>query len=267
MNRSTKCIPLALGATALAVLLFSVACGTTSTSASRVTEMRVVHLSPDTANLDLLIDNKVVFSDLAYGAPTPFSSITAVKHDLKLNLSGAPTNILDSPQEAFVGNTSYTYLIVGLSSSSGGIRANKLTDDHTAATDKGNFKLRVVNGSPTAGPVDVYIVAPGTSFTGATPVKATIGGLAEVSAADYQSLASGSYDIYITPAGDQTCLTNPKQQPPPLPPLISCFVNLDGRNNTGVPSFQAGQNRTLIMLDQVTTFGAYTTLPMLADLN
>jgi len=252
----------ALGAMALGVMLISVACGTSSSS-SRTTEMRVVHLAPDEQQpLEMLIDNKSIFSSIAYGVPTAFANVTAINHDLKINLSG--TNLLDSPTEPFVAGTSYTYLIIGSTTAGVSIQGNKLTDDHTLA-DKGMFKLRVVNGSPNSGPVDVYIEPPAGPF----PAKPTIGGLASNTVSTYQSLASGSYKIYVTPPGDTTCITNPTPPPPPVPNPIppSCLINLDGRNNTAVPAFQAGQNRTLIMLNQVPGGGSYTTLPFLADLN
>ncbi len=258
MNRLSKWIPFGVGAVALGVVLISMACGTSSSS-SKAAEMRVVQLAPDEQQpLEMLIDNKSVFSSIAYGVPTAFTSITAINHDLKLNLSGA--NLLDSPQEPFASNTSYTYLIIGSPNAGVGIQGNKLVDDHTLA-DKGMFKLRVVNGSPNSGSVDVYVVAPSTNFNVTPPVKPTIGGFASNAASTYQSLASGSYVIYVTPSGDQRCLL------PPVAPPPACLVNLDGRNNTAVPAFQAGQNRTLIMLNQIPGGGSYTTLPMLADLN
>jgi hypothetical protein len=240
-------------------MLISVACGTSS-SASGSTEMRVVQLAPDEQQpLEMLIDNKSVFSSIAYGVPTAFTTLTAIKHDLKLNLSG--TNLFDSPAEPFVKGTSYTYLVTSSLSAGVNLQGNKLTDDHTVA-DKGMFKIRVVNGSPNAGAVDVYVVTPSTPFNVTPPVKPTVAGLASNAASTYQALASGSYDIYITPAGDQSCLI--------LSVPSACLINLDGRNNTAVPSFQAGQNRTLIMLNQVPLIpggSLYTTLPMLADLN
>src|SRR5882762_1182987 len=238
VNRSSKWILFGLGAMALGVMLISVACGTSSSS-SKTTEMRVVHLVPDEQQpLEMLIDNKSIFSSIAYGVPTAFANIIA--------------------------GTSYTYLIIGSTTAGVSIQGNKLTDDHTLA-DKGMFKLRVVNGSPNSGPVDVYIEPPAGPF----PAKPTIGGLASNTVSTYQSLASGSYKIYVTPPGDTTCITNPTPPPPPIPhPLPpSCLPNLDSRKNTAVPAFQAGQNRTLIMLNQVPGGGSYTTLPFLADLN
>jgi hypothetical protein len=239
-----------LGVMALGVMLISVACGTSSSS-SKTTEMRVVHLAPDEQQpLEMLIDNKSIFSSIAYGVPTAFTNVTAINHDLKINLSG--TNLLDSPTEPFVAGTSYTYLIIGSTSAGVSIQGNKLTDDHTLA-DKGMFKLRVVNGSPNSGPVDVYVVPPSTDYTDPT-VKPSMAGVASNAASAYVPLASGSYHIIITAGNNKGAV----------------FVHLDGTNGTGVPAFQAGQNRTLIMLNQVPLVsggGLYTTLPLLADLN
>ncbi len=249
VNRFSKWIPFGVGAVVFGVVLISVACGTTSSASSKSTEMRVVHLAPNEQALDLLIDNKVVFSGLAYGVPTAFAGVTAVKHDFKLDLSIGTQNVLEHPAEPFTAGTSYTYLVI----ESGGIQVNRLEDDHTVA-DKGNFKLRVVNGSPNSGPVDVYIVTPGTATV------TTISGIASNAASPYQSLASGSYQIYISTGGHNTCLDST-----PVP--VTCLIHLDGLNGTAVPAFQAGQNRTLIMLNQIPGGGSYTTLPMLADLN
>src|SRR5258708_21391482 len=115
------------------------------------------------------------------------------------------------------------------------------------------FKIRVVNGSPNAGAVDVYVVTPSTDYTDPT-VKPTMAGVASNAASAYVPLASGSYDIFITASNNKAAV----------------LVHLDGTNNTAVPAFQAVQNRTLIMLNQVPLIpGAslYTTLPLLADLN
>lgn len=253
MNRFSKWIPYGVGAMLLGVLLIAVACGTSSTSSSRTTQLRVVNVAPTAPTLDLLIDNKTVFSSMAYGVPTAFATVTAINHDFKLFDSAAGTDLLDNPAEPFTAGTTYTYLIIGDLNSATGIKGNKLTDDHTLA-DKGNFKLRVVNGSPNAGAVSVYLVAPGTTTV------TTIAGIASNTASAYQSLASGSYQIYISQGSQNTCL-----DPPPMP--ASCLVHMDGLNGTALPGFQAGQNRTLIMVNQIPGGGTYTTLPMLADLN
>jgi len=189
--------------------------------------------------LDLLIDNKSVSSNITYGVPTSFVSIAAGKHDLKLNLSGAPTNVFDSPTESFTAGTSYTYLITGFAASLG---TNKLIDDHTKP-DSGKFKIRVVNGSPTSGSVDVYIVTPGTDIT-PTTVTPTIAGVGSSSASPYQSLASGSYDIIFTASGTKNHLLD-----------------------AGTPSFSDAQVRTLIMKNQIPVGTSLYDTITLTDLN
>jgi len=265
VSRFLKWVPVGVGLAVLGVVLISVACGTKS-SVSTATQMRVVHLAPTEPSLDLLIDNKVVLSSVAYGVPTMETSITAINHDLKLNLAGAPTNVLDSPMEPFAAGTSYTGLIVGDPNSPAGVRLNKLIDDHSAPT-AGMFKLRVVNGSPNSGPLDVYVLNP--SSPGYATAKPTIGGLASNTPSTYQMLASGSYQIFVTAAGDNSCLLNLPQ--PPAPPIPdTCLINLNGLHNSSVPAFSAGQNRTLVVLNRVPLVqgaGIYTTLPLLADLN
>ena len=249
-------------------MLISLGCGTTSTSSSRTTQLRVIPVAPSGPTLDLLIDNKSIFTSMAYGVPTAFTTVTAINHDFKLFDPAAGTDLLDNPTEPFTAGTTYTYLIVGAASSPTGIQGNKLTDDHTAP-DKGNFKLRVVNGSPNVGAVDVYVINPADIKTPSTDypaAKPTIGGLASNAASTYQSLASGGYQIFVTPAGNNACLVNlPVPPAPPIP--ANCLINLNGLNGTALPSFQSGQNRTLIMVNQIPGGGTYTTLPMLADLN
>ena len=266
VSRFLKWMPLGVGAVAVAVMLITVSCGTTKMS-STATQMRVVLLAPTEPNLDVLIDNKVVLTNIGYGVPTGETSITAISHDLKLNLSGAPTNVLDNPAQVFATGTSYTGLIIGDPNSPAGIRLSQLTDDHSAPT-AGMFKLRVVNGSPNSGALDVYILNP--SSPGYATAKPTIGGLASNASSSYQMMASGSYQIFVTAAGDNSCLV--KLPMPPAPQIPdTCLINLNGLHlNSSVPAFQAGQNRTLIMANSVPFVqgqGLYTTLPMLADLN
>ncbi len=64
----------------------------------------------------------------------------------------------------------------------------------------GDFKIRVVNASPNLGPADVYIVTPGTDLNTVSP---TLSNLAFGSAASYQSLAAGSYEVALTAAGQK----------------------------------------------------------------
>ena len=243
MNRFSKFGPWGLRAIIFGIMLITVSCGTTS-SKSNSSQMRILHISPGEPNLDLLIDNTAVSTGIAYGAPTPFVTIGSGTRDLKVKQSNTSNTLYEILKEPFVAGTTYTYLIVGTAPNSVG---QKLTDDHTTATT-GNFKIRVINGSPDSGPVDVYILTPGLKDckkSPMTPIKPTIPGLASLGSSTYQVMPSGAYEIVIAAQGvTDTCL---------LPMVVQSFSN--------------AQNRTFVMYNAIpNTNGPYTSL-ILTDLN
>ncbi len=246
MNRSSKWSTWVLCAIGLGAALIAVGCGTTS-SKSADTQMRILHLSPGEPNLDLLIDSKTVSSGIAYGAPTAFVTVTSGNHELKVKQSNTTNDLYDILKEPFTAGTSYTYLIVGNAPNAVG---QKLTDDHSKA-DSGKFKIRVINGSPDSGPVDVYIVTPGAT-TGKDcqnspnpAIKPTIAGLASLGSSTYQSLPSGLYEIAIAAQGvTDKCLL----------PIIQ-------------QSFSNAQNRTFVLYNAIPNTNGLYTSQMLTDLN
>lgn len=244
MNRFSKWNVWALCAVGLGAILIAVGCGTTSSGSSNSAQMRILHLSPGEPNLDLLIDSKTVSSGIAYGMPTGFIAVAGGNHELKVKQSNTTNDVYDILKEPFSNNTSYTYLIVGNAPAPVG---QKLVDDHSKA-DSGKFKIRVVNGSPDSGPVDVYLVTPGASICVPMPdvtLKPTISGLASLGSSTYQSLASGGYEIAITAQGIKT----------------TCLLQI------GLQSFSDTQNRTFVMYNAIpNTNGPYNSLT-LADLN
>ena len=73
-----------------------------------------------------------------------------------------------------------------------------VTTDTNPAPVAGETRLRIVNGSPTAGAVDVFVTAVGADLSTATP-RAT--GLAYQSASAYFTVAPGTYQVRAVPAG------------------------------------------------------------------
>jgi hypothetical protein len=96
------------------------------------------------------------------------------------------------------------------------------TDDNTAPTS-GNIKLRFINASPSLGPVDIYVVQPGTDLSSVSP---TISSLSFQSASSYQTLTAGSYNVFFTAPGTKFA-----------------FIS------TGTLSLTSGQIRTLVTLN------------------
>jgi Domain of unknown function (DUF4397) len=207
MSRSLTCV---LGPLSAGLLVFALGCG------SNTTKLRVLHASPDESALNVLIDGKTVSSNLAYGSSTGYLSVSPGSRHLQLEPAGTTTNVLDQTLD-LSGNT--TVIAANFAAN---ITSLVLTDD-TSAAASGNFKLRIVNAAPAIGPVDVYVVPPGTDLTTVSPV---VSGLNFESNSDYLSIAAGNYTVEFTPPG-------------------SILVLL----SAGPTNFAAGQNRTVVALD------------------
>ena len=229
----------------VALTIFATNCGTDHA------KVRVVNASPDAGSLDVAVDGKTVITGLAFGGLSPASgylTVTAGNRRVEFRDTGTTTDRINS-NIAFGSKKEYTLLAVGKVNlpdpdpPPSTIAALLKTDDNSAP-QSGNFKLRVVHTAPD-GPaqIDIFVVAPGTNITTATP---TIAALAYQQASDYQNLAAGTYEVIVTDSND---LSRTKK-----------FVDKQY-------SLTAGQIRTLVTLD-VTAGNAMDPIPLeLSDLN
>jgi hypothetical protein len=199
----------------LVVLLGSVGC-----SSSNSTRLRFLQAAPVLGNVDVLLDSKTIESGMGYGTPTDYMSVKAGSRHLQVEPTGSSTPVIDQTISLNRGSH-YTFIADGFASD---ISAMLLLDDQSAPAS-GDIKLRFVNAGAGAGDVDVYVLAPGTTPPGNPP---TVGNLSLGVASDYQSIAAGSYEIFVNIAG-------------------TTFVYVD----TGSLSFAAGQNRTFVLLSDL----------------
>ena len=179
----------------------------------------MVNAVPDESNLALLVDGTSVAGTVAYGTSTGYMKVSSGSRHVQVERSGA-TNVIIDQNITVPSGTDTT--IVAENFSSNPSSALVLTDDNSAPSS-GNFKLRIVNVAPSLGPVDVYVVTPGTDLN---TVSATVSNLAFGSSTGYQSLAAGAYEIELTNLGEK-------------------FPVLD----TGWQTFSSGQVRTFVGLN------------------
>lgn len=212
----------------ITLVSFTVGCGSSGSA-----KIRLVNGTPDQSGLDLLVDEKNVASSVGYGAASAYISVGSGSRQLQVEPSGSTTVLIDRTESIGSGSN---LTLVSLNYSTN-ISSVLLTDDNSAPTS-GNFKLRIVNGSPGMGAQDVYVVTFGTDINSVDPTFTSLG---FGSAAAYKTLAAGDYEVLFTAPGQK-------------------FINLD----SGFLALSAGQIRTLVALNN--PVGAYMST-VLTDAN
>lgn len=180
----------------------------TTTPASAV----AVHASPDAPSVDVLADDLATPADDALllaedYAFTEFCEIGAVPapadYTLSITPTGDPTTVaLSFPLSVTPGDEA-TAIVTGLLMGTPGIQPIALANDSRSVVTE--TKLRVVHASPSTGDVDVYLLADGTDLNDMS-VTPTFGAVPFTADSGIVSVAPGTYDVYVTPAGDKSVI-------------------------------------------------------------
>lgn len=215
-NVSASMTRLAVRHLALAVAaIFTVACGTkeapTGLQPTGPTgRIRFVNLITDpTRNpVNAMLEQLPFGVNLGYGGSTPsslpapntanYSAIYEGNRSLVLKKT-ADTNVtVASFTVAMVANQDRTVYAVG-GTGGGTVTSFSTIDDNTTAIPTGQTAVRVVNLSPAAGAVDVFVTAPNADLATATPVATNV---APSAASAYANIpAITSYQVRAVPAG------------------------------------------------------------------
>lgn len=197
--------------------------------------VRVVHASPDAPNVDVLVDDAVVLTDVPYQAVSSYVAVPAGTRNVKVNATGTATTVINADLALSAG-ASYTVMATGLVAA---IQPLVLEDDLSNPA-AGNAKVRLVHGAPSAPNVDIYVTAPGADIAMLSP---TLVNVPFRGYSDYLEVPAGNYQVRVTVAGTKT-------------------VAID----SGTLSLMAGEIRTGLALDE-TGGGAPFGAIVLADKN
>ena len=166
------------------------------TAPGATAQLRVVHASPDAPNVDVLLDNAAVLTNVAYKAASNYLEVPSGSRNLKVRATGTSSVVIDQSATLDQG-AAYTVLAAGRVAS---IAPLVLTDDQVSPAS-GNIRLRLVHASPTAGNVDIYVTAPTADIAAATP---TLPNVAFRAVSNYLEVPAGTYRVRITPVGTKT---------------------------------------------------------------
>lgn len=168
-----------------------------------------VHGSPDAPPVDILADDLATAADdaiplLVNAAFTQFCEISAIPAPADYTLSVTPTGDPNTVALAFdlsvTPAAEATAIVTGFLTSTPAIQALPLANDNRSVATEA--KARIVHGSPSTGDVDIYLVADGTVLTDAS-VTPSFGAVPFGADTGQLSIAPGTYDVYVTPAGDK----------------------------------------------------------------
>jgi hypothetical protein len=196
-----------------AACVATVACGTKEAAGpleptGPTGRVRFVDMITDTARgrVNAILEGVPFGVNLTYGQSTPATLPSPSTANYSAIYSGNRTLLLKRTADtsALIATISFTvnagqdqtiYAIGGVGGST--ITPLFVQDDNPAIASSAT-RLRVVNLSPTAGGVDIFVTAPNADLAAATPALANVG---YRGASTYTTPAIGTYQVRIVPAG------------------------------------------------------------------
>lgn len=172
-------------------LTFSIACSDDDNPINPVDQSNVlvVHASPNAPAVDLLVDNSVVGSGLAFPGNTGYLAVDAGSRNIKVNVSGTSTSVINANLD-LASETNYSVFAVDSVSK---ITALVVEDDLTPPA-QGNAHARFIHLSPDAPAVDITL----------TDGTIVFGNQAFKDYTDFTPLAAGTYNLQVRVAGTTT---------------------------------------------------------------
>ncbi|MDP9203638.1 MAG: DUF4397 domain-containing protein [Gemmatimonadota bacterium] len=227
-----------------ALALVSAGCGTKEAlgplqptgSQGRV---RFVNLITDPARIPVnaILESVPFGVNLGYTAATPATLPSPATANYSPILTGARTLVLKRTADTtvIVGTINFTVAdgtditVYGTGGTGGAPITNFVTTDANPVPTSSQVELRIVNMSPSAGALDIFVTAAGADLSTATPTAAN---LAYQAASAYLVFAPGTYQVRAVPAGTL-----------PASRAISVVVTLSPLTLTG------GTGRTVVIAD------------------
>ena len=157
--------------------------------------IRVVHGSPDTPAVDVLVNDKVAIAGLTYQKQAGPASLPVGTYNVKVNLAGTATTAINADLK-LEANAYYAAYALGFTKDISAVVLRELPFKLT-----GVGLLRVLHGAPSAPKVDVYLSRPGRDLRSLRPA---LRGVNFKDAGPYFAVLPGPVQIRVTPAGTKT---------------------------------------------------------------
>ena len=196
-----------------ALALFGAACGTKEAAGplepgGPTGRVRFVNLINDPARIPVnaILESLPFGVNLGYGATTPatlpspsnanYSAILTGARSLVLKRTADTTVVVGTINLTITDNTDVTVYATG---GTGGTPVTfVVSTDLNPVPTASQVEVRIVNVSPAAGAIDVFVTAPNADLSAATPTASSSGAPDPL---NYVVLAPGTYQVRAVPAG------------------------------------------------------------------
>jgi hypothetical protein len=167
--------------------------------------LRVVHDSPDAPALGVSTNGNLMpplVATIAYEGSTGYDAyLTPGVNDLAIAPASNLSDVLASQAVEVRPNSAHTLYALGPQAQ---LSALATFDDYRRYATQA--RLRLIQGSPSAMLVDVYLTASGTGIENTTPTYAALPFAADTG---FVSYVQGIYDLTVTNAGSKTPIIGP----------------------------------------------------------
>ena len=167
--------------------------------------LRVIHASPDAPPVNVSVGNATPVTSLDYAQSSGFASVAAGSGDITVEaiIPAGNANVISVFDFNLMKDGRYTVIAVNETAT---IEAY-VADESAASPAAGEVAISVVHASPAAGPVDVYVTAPGTDVSDIN-LRPNFTFDYKDPAVDAGALPAGKYDITVTAAGTKDVAYN-----------------------------------------------------------
>ncbi len=149
----------------------------------------VTHASPNAPNVDILVNDAVVASNVAYLASLPYTELNTGNSRIRVNVTGTSTTVIDATLPFDEGKNYSIFAVDSVSK----ISAIRLEDDLTAPA-AGKTHVRFVHLSPNAPAVDIAVTGGPVIFPNYSFKQAS----------SFTPIDAGTYNLEVRLAGTST---------------------------------------------------------------
>ena len=163
------------------------------------TQVRVINVSPDAPALDIYQNSSVGLYNVGFGTVSTYIPVAAGAYTHAAYTAGTQQQ-LANVRGSFLSGNQYTVL-------AGNVAANlqmTVLRDQAFAAPNGQVALRFLDQATRVGPIDIYLVSPGSAHSRVAPIDT---GLSFGSNTGYINAPSGTYSIIAVPSGTSSIST------------------------------------------------------------